>query len=383
MNLSYWERDTLLADPDVLVIGSGIVGLHAALVLRERQPALRVCVAERGALPSGASTKNAGFACFGSMTELLEDRDAHGEAAMLALVARRWEGLRRLRKRLGNQALQYAALGGYELFGPADAASYAACRAEMDTLNHHLHGITGLKATFRPAHRQIDALGLGQTRHLIRNAAEGQLHPGRMIGALLDRCRRAGVQVCTGLAVQAIADSGDRVQVSLPGGTTWTCRAVVVATNGFARQLLPDLDLRPARNQVLVTTPIAGLRLRGTFHYDRGYVYFRNIGTDRVLLGGFRHLDPVGETTDAFGETDLIQTAQETFLREVVLPQHPQAKIDMRWSGILGLGSQREPVLRQVSRRVVAAVRLGGMGVAIGSLLGEEAAQLLIETALD
>ena len=66
---SYWERTAFIDQADVIVIGSGIVGLSAALHLKRQQPNLNVTVLERGFLPTGASTKNAGFACFGSLSE--------------------------------------------------------------------------------------------------------------------------------------------------------------------------------------------------------------------------------------------------------------------------------------------------------------------------
>ena len=65
--LSYWEKQSLL-QYDHIVLGSGIVGLSAAISLKERQPQARVLVLERALLPTGASTKNAGFACIGSLT---------------------------------------------------------------------------------------------------------------------------------------------------------------------------------------------------------------------------------------------------------------------------------------------------------------------------
>ena len=72
MNLSYWEKDTYFSNIDVLIIGSGIVGLTAALELKSANPSRKIIVIERGFLPCGASSKNAGFSCFGSVSELLD-----------------------------------------------------------------------------------------------------------------------------------------------------------------------------------------------------------------------------------------------------------------------------------------------------------------------
>ncbi len=73
MNFSYWELKNWFTNVDFTIVGSGIVGLHCALALRERFPESKILVLEKGILPQGASTKNAGFACFGSLSEILDD----------------------------------------------------------------------------------------------------------------------------------------------------------------------------------------------------------------------------------------------------------------------------------------------------------------------
>ena len=158
-------------------------------------------------------------------------------------------------------------------------------------------------------------------------------------------------------------------------GWTISAQKVIVATNGFAQRLLPALDVTPARNQVLMTKPIQDLKIKGCFHYDKGYFYFRNVG-NRILLGGGRNLDFHTEMTDIFGTSDLIQNALVKLLETTILP-HQAFEIDGWWSGILGIGKQKKPIVQHVSPNIVVAVRMGGMGVAIGSLVGEEAADLL------
>jgi len=154
----------------------------------------------------------------------------------------------------------------------------------------------------------------------------------------------------------------------------------LVATNGLTKRLLADTALEPARNQVLITEPIPNLHLKGTFHFEQGYYYFRNY-ENRILLGGARNKAKEAETTDEFGLTPLIQNTLETFLQEVILPNQ-QVKIAHRWSGILGVGTQKSPIVQKYSEHIGIAVRLGGMGVAIGSLVGAEGAALFSNTGL-
>jgi gamma-glutamylputrescine oxidase len=52
-------------------------------------------------------------------------------------------------------------------------------------------------------------------------------------------------------------------------------------------------------------------------------------------------------------------------------------QIDQRWSGIMGVGKEKKPIIQRCSPHVTAAVRMGGMGVAIGSLVGAHTADLI------
>ena len=376
--LSYWERDSFFKDIDVAIIGSGIVGLNAALTLKEQDPSVNVAVFERGALPEGASTRNAGFACFGSITELLDDLENHSEEDVFALVERRYRGLQRLRQRVGDKNLVYEELGGFEIFQNIKLAVFEKCADSLSYFNKNLKNIIGREEVYKISNHDF---GFKNALHtLIQNTAEGQIDTGKMMTSLLKLCREKNITIFNGLKINDLYDSNitegvnSGVKMVTEDGWEISAQKVIVATNGFAKRLLPALDVTPARNQVLITKPIQGLKIKGCFHYDKGYYYFRNVG-ERILLGGGRNLDFHTEMTDAFGTTDLIQNALIDLLKTTILP-HQTFEIDGWWSGILGIGKQKKPIVQHVSPNIVVAVRMGGMGVAIGSLVGEEAAFL-------
>ena len=184
---SYWERETFFSGIDAVVLGSGLVGLSAAIRLKERDASLRVVVVERGGLPIGASTRNAGFACFGSMTELLDDMTALPEGEVWSIVERRWKGLQRLRQVVGDQAMDYKGWGGYEMFTEKDTADFDACSAQIEHFNQIAREITGHDTTYTIADKHLPKLGFKGVNHLILNGAEGQIHTGKMMAALLRR----------------------------------------------------------------------------------------------------------------------------------------------------------------------------------------------------
>jgi glycine/D-amino acid oxidase-like deaminating enzyme len=154
---------------------------------------------------------------------------------------------------------------------------------------------------------------------------------------------------------------------------------LLVATNAFARQLLPQLDIVPVRGQIVVTAPLEGLSFKGSFHYDEGYYYFRNLG-DRVLLGGARNKAIDEETTDRMDLSAPIQSELERFLQETILPGR-HFTIEHRWSGIMAMGSEKMPIIKAINDHVFCAVRMSGMGVALAPVVGEKIASLMTEGA--
>lgn len=375
MNLSYWEKDIYFSNIDVLIIGSGIVGLSTALELKRKDNSLKIVVLERGILPMGASSKNAGFSCFGSVTELLEDLTKDSEENVYKLVQKRWKGLQRLRENLGDQGIELIQKGGYELFDQEEI--FENCASKIDYLNNLVKDAIGSTEVYKIVDHKIANFGFNNVSHLIENTFEGQINTGKMISNLIRKVQQEGVLILNGMEVKHIDENETNVHIQLVSGFSFEVNKVVVATNGFAKQLLPELDVQPARAQVLITNEIPNLKVEGTFHYDAGYYYFRNINS-RILFGGGRNLDFKGEETTEMVISELIQNKLDEILREVILP-NTSYTIDQRWSGVMGVGQTKSTIVKNISNNVYCAVRMGGMGVAIGSLIGQVVTDLIFE----
>jgi glycine/D-amino acid oxidase-like deaminating enzyme len=370
MKLSYWEIKNWFTDIDYTVVGSGIVGIHAALRLRERFPESKILIVEKGVLPQGASTKNAGFACFGSMSEILDDLKSHSEEEVFSLIKKRFDGLQLLRKLLGDNALDYKPFGGYEVFLNDDENEYKNCLKKLPLINDLLQPLFKTPVFAK----EIDRFGFKNTQqNLIFNPFEAQIDTANMMQNLLKIAVSKDILILNHQTVTDFSDHTKGVTVAL-NDFSFITKKLLFATNGFAKDLTNG-EVKPARAQVLITEPIENLNIKGTFHIDKGYYYFRNF-ENRILLGGGRNLDFEGETTTEFGETDLIQNKLEQLLEEVILP-NKKVKIAHRWSGIMGLGNSKSPIVSQLSANVYCGVRLGGMGVAIGSIIGKELADLV------
>jgi glycine/D-amino acid oxidase-like deaminating enzyme len=372
---SIWERTGFLAEPHLAVVGAGITGLFTALHYKRRFPAHRVLVLERGPHPSGASVKNAGFACFGSPSEILADIDAESAETAVARVAERWSGLQELRAELGDDRIGFERTGGHELFAEGDAL-YNRVADRFDELNRTLYPVFG-HSVYEWRDGVKGDMGL-RTGHVAFTGLEGPLDTGKLMRALLDKVREAGVEVRFGHEVKGIDLDDSGVQIDIAGHEPVRAEQVVLALNGYTSELLPEAGIIPARGQVLLTSPIPGLRLKGTFHADEGFYYFRDY-QGRILLGGGRHLDKAGETTTEDAVTPMIQGALERMLRDVILPGQ-SFTIEQRWSGVMGFRTHgKTPLVDRAAQRIVVAAGLSGMGVSIGIRVARKAAALISE----
>ena len=375
MQVSVWEKESFYAHSDVLIIGSGFVGLWSAYFLLCEDPSLRITIVDRGVIPAGASTRNAGFACFGSLTELAHDVSAIGEEQMLQLVEMRFKGLKRIRKLLPKKAFDYSTCGGYELITHKAGETPASLSEKITWLNELLETVTGRKKTFRSDDSKIKEFGFRKVDHVVENRLEGYLHSGKLCQVLLQLVQGLGVTVLPVTEVLSYEKQRDTFVAATNHGISLTADQLLVCTNAFARQLLPALDVQPARGQVLVTSPVEGLRFKGTFHFDEGFYYFRNLG-NRVLLGGARNKAFQEETSYEFKTTDLIQQELERYLGECILPQNNYS-IEHRWSGIMGMGAEKMPIVQELAPGIFCAVRMSGMGVALAPVVGEKISKLM------
>jgi len=374
-SISWWEKQSFVKAYDFVIIGAGIVGLNTAIQLRLRYPDADIAVLERGWLPSGASTKNAGFACFGSPTELLSDLQQASEADVQTLVQKRYQGLQLLLRLLGAEAIGFEPSGGHEVFLKHESEIFAHTAAQLPMLNAMLLDALPNHPVYQVRDSNRGYFGMQQVEGMIHIAGEGMLHTGKMMRALWDYALNLGIRVFTGISVESIHETGQGAELITTDGAAFQASHSFVTTNGFARMLLPELDVQPARAQVLITEPIPSLQLQGTYHYDAGYYYFRNVG-NRVLLGGGRNLDFVGENTYLQGNTALIMESLEGLLQSVILPSQ-KFEIAHTWSGIMGIGGQKSYIVQSVHPHVHVGVRMGGMGVALGSLVGMELSEIV------
>lgn len=380
VQLSFWEKESFFAPQDIIIVGSGFVGLWSALQLKLKNPSYKITILERGIIPTGASTRNAGFSCFGSPSELLGDADTMGEEKMWQLVEMRYKGLIEIRKHFTEATIDYDGSGGYECF-TAKSKDWEDSYTKLDWLNKGLQTITAQENLFTVADEKLSQFGFKGFDHLIENRLEAGIHPGKLVQALLQKVQALGVQVLTGIEVKSYQTHYQGIELETysmayeGNNLKFTTGQLLLCTNAFTKQLFNEIDIIPNRGQVLITAPINNLAIKGTFHFDKGYYYFRNVG-NRLLLGGARNKAFEVENTQEMQTTETIQNALEEFIKQHLLPGISYTITD-KWSGIMAMGTEKNPIIKMMSPNVYCCVRMSGMGVALAPLVGIEVADLM------
>jgi len=377
--LSIWEKESFYKPVDVIIIGSGLMGLWTAYELKERTPDLDILILERSSIPTGASTRNAGFACFGSVTELLHNAEIMGAEEMLKTVQARYKGMQKIRRVLGDEKVGFEDCGGHECIN-SDYKHYSQLADKVKWLNDLLEPITKDKHSFILNNKKLATTGLTDFDALIETRYEGALHSGKLVQSLMQLAVEKGVQIMTGQAVANWEQTAINIRVYCQQHCFDT-KKLLIATNGFTTQLLPAAKVEPARGQVIVTKPIDGLKLFGTFHFDEGFYYWRHLG-NRVLLGGARNLAINEERTQTLETSIAIQKELERFLLTHILKDYaldPINLIEYRWAGLMGFTEDRKPQVIQVDKNIWSAICCNGMGVALAPIVAEEVAIAMLQ----
>lgn len=371
MSLSFWEINSFI-NYDFIIIGSGILGLSAACEIKEKYPQRSILILEKGLIPTGASTKNAGFACFGSLTEILSDFKRIGEKATIELVSKRYEGINLLRKRLGDEKIGLLNFGGYELIDDRHIDSID----KLNPVNIKLKDIFGGDA-FEIRDEKIREFGFNEdkVRSVIYSSFESQIDTGMMMSSLIDYAASLGISIINGCDVEMINEKENYVKVitnnfSGKDRMYFNAKSVIVCTNAFTGKFFPEFNIKPGRGQVLITKPVEGLKFKGVFHFDEGFYYFRNY-ENRIIFGGGRNLDFEKEETPDFESNETIINDLKFKLENMIIPDQ-NFEIDFTWSGIMGFNELKKPEIKNISDRITFAMSCNGMGIALSSFIGKE-----------
>ena len=332
----------LPATAEVVVVGAGMVGASAAY--RLALAGMRPLVIEANAPASGASGRLAGLALSGlgghfpRVTRLVH---AAGGRSIADYTTRSLDLLQELDGELPG-GVAWDRTGSLDLFTTeaeeAHGRQMAALQAS-EGLDVRVVGPDELRDL-------APEIGPGQVRSAKWTPGDGQLHPIRLVYALLDAARERGATVVTGVRVERVLASFGRVAGVATSHGEVAAGAVLLATNAWSPALVPHIgaNLAPVREHVCVTEPVPMLLNHGFETYQCNE-YWRQLRTGEILIGGFTQSD---EETGLGSYSLGVHPAVPPLLAGLLGRMHPaarDARIVRCWAGLLDFASLEIPMM--------------------------------------
>jgi sarcosine oxidase, subunit beta len=356
--------------PDVIVVGGGVTG--TSIAWRLAQAGYRVLLLERRGICAGASGRNAGNTGASSGMHMAPST----VRALHAITTANLQLLKTLDDEL-DKDFELRLPGSMVVITTPEQMAHA---KETIITRHNAGSDVELldRETAREIMPSLSRRILGATYARDR----GHLWPFALVTGMADAAARAGAEIWIGARVQRLARSGDRVNGVVVDGETIHAADVVLATNAWTPQLLPELPdgaLVPARGQILVTQPLPPL-LACPFGTNFDKEYGRQTPSGQIVCGGYRRLD-VGEGLGTYREevTLPVLSGIARCLSDLFPVLRGKARVVRAWSGIMGFTADGLPLIGRYEPTpgLTIAAGFNGGGFSWGVIVGKVIANLL------
>jgi glycine/D-amino acid oxidase-like deaminating enzyme len=280
---------TLPEAVDVLVVGSGYTGLSAALqTVRGGRSTLVLDAEDAG---WGCSTRNGGQISTSVKSGYADLARRHGAETALRIVQDGQNSLAWVADFVATENIDC----DFRVVGRFHAAHSA---GEYEKLAQKLAAQPkGLEVAAHVVSRTEQRSELGTDAYFggVVYEHHASVDPGLLHQGMLDRVLQAGADVIPHCAVTGVRRDSDGLLVATARGPV-RARNVIVATNGYTRNLVPWLQRRviPIGSYIIATEPLAEgtmkrLMPKGRIVSDtRKVVYYYRSSPDgtRILFGG-------------------------------------------------------------------------------------------------
>ncbi|MEZ5994406.1 MAG: FAD-binding oxidoreductase [Hyphomonadaceae bacterium] len=354
---------------DVVVVGGGYTGLHAALNAAER--GFSVILLEAGQIGWGASGRNGGQIIPGWRKGAAELIARFGLEQARRLFALGLEARELTLERIARHNIACGLETNGHLTAAAKGADLHWMRAEAEALAGQMHYQQTRVLSREETRARLDA---DQFHGGLLDEGGGHLHPLNYALGLGEAARAAGTQLFEHSRALSI-EAGRDIVVRTERGAV-RAHYGVLACDALLGDLEPRLARRimPVANYLVATEPLQRAPVSdGLAVSDSRFVvnYFRMSADNRLIFGG-------GERYTPAPPADMAAFARAHMVK--VFPQLAGARIDHAWGGLVSVTMSRLPHIGR-SGSLFFAHGYSGQGVLIPALAGKVLAEAMAGTA--
>lgn len=361
----------LPAKVDVVVVGSGYTGLHAALVTARAGRSTLVFDAEAAGF--GCSSRNGGQISTSIKPGLAELSRKHGQAAAIGILKEGHRALEWIGEFIAHEQIEC----DFKVPGRFHAAHNS---AQFAKLVHNVRNQpAGLEVPARVVSRteQHRELGTDVYHGGVVFDKHASLNPARYHLGLLQCARRAGVKIAANCSVTALTPVNGGFKVSTAHGTLWA-RDVVIASNGYTGHLTPWNQRRviPIGSYMIATEALPAKLMNRLMPTDRiisdsrkvVFYYRPSPDRSRIIFGG---RVSSGETNPRNSAVLLHHELTKLF------PELQQVRMSHSWMGFVAYTFDHLAHLGQ-HNGLYYAMGYCGSGVSMASYFGMRIGQQLL-----
>jgi glycine/D-amino acid oxidase-like deaminating enzyme len=361
----------LPGESDVLIVGSGLTGLSAAL--RLARGGKSVAVVDAGEIASGASSMNGGMVSPDIKAGIPYIFERYGPE----LGREMWQATVRSVDIVSDLARDESIDARIVRGGMACVGAGATMEAKYSRTVSWYREHVGVEWEVLGPDRVREVVGGTHFTSALFEPEGFGIQPARFVFGLAERVAATGAALVANNPVLSFRHDGTGFRVDTSQGVV-RAGQVVLATNGYTTDRpSPELARRvvPVGSYIVVTEPLgaraAAIFPRGSMTYTKKRLlnYMRRTPDDRILIGGRRNLHT---------GLDLEESAAD--LRRQLLgffPELEDAAITHAWGGKLAVPFDLVPHMGQVDGAWYA-VGYAGHGVGLSTLMGHELAGMLL-----
>ena len=357
---------------DVLIVGAGYAGLHAAIVLARAGSNVLVVDAEH--IGYGASTRNGGMISSGVNVGKHVKLDSEIEAAMLDEASQSYSWLAEFVKAEKIDAV-YQQCGRF--VGAHSKSAYKKLAGRLDKLND----LTAADAYMVAPEDTRQEIASDYYHGGMVLQRSGAVHPGKLYDGVLKVARKAGVTIVGQVRAGKINRRNGQLFVETSAGEV-QAENVLITTNGYTGGFEPWLKRRvvPVPSYQIATEPLGKEAIKARFpnlrmiaDTKRLLYYFRpSPDRTRILFGGRAHY----LAHDPYAGARMLHKGLTT-----VFPELADIRLSHGWWGYVAYTMDGVPHIGESQKGVYHAVGCHGSGVVMMSWLGHRLGMRLAGTA--
>jgi glycine/D-amino acid oxidase-like deaminating enzyme len=359
---------------DIAIVGSGHTGLNAAITIAKA--GFEVAVLEQETIGWGASSRHGTFVSPSLKAEWKTIEKKYGTE----MARQFWQWAVASVEHVRDIVQQEWLDCDHKKTGTLGLAVKASHADSLRKYSEYLQATFGYHGSrYIPRDELKTQIGSSLFYGGVISELSYQIHPAKYVFGLAEAAARYGVLLAESAQVKRIVRSRYGLTLQTSRGRVEASK-VLLATNGYTTSLLPQArnGILPVGSYMIVTEPLspetqAEISPQGRLFWDsKIYLNYFGLTPDgRAFMGGRANLSP---------NQDLSKTGAGLTARLFeIFPQLRGVKITHSWSGRLGVSFDQMPHIGQVDN-VYYANGFSGQGVATGSYMGKEVAELMLGT---